>query len=905
MLINMSSNKITMASTLTMLLCSTAIADTSYMQADNDGTLQNQWIKTGINKESGTFGSGDSQTPGILFDPTGTGSFDNNYDYLTPGAPFDGQALMVDGDNYKNNNWSVYTTDIVDSDGLSNETDKLEWSGDVEHDDSTWSVKNVFKLEDNKSYIDVTTTITAGSDAESVSYGKFIDPDSQGTPGDTSATENVLGYSGIPETNIVISEANVSKYALGLYTTDTNTTAGIQSWTTNADAFDGSKYENADGEEIPYGTGDDIIGISWNWTNVVLGDILSVNYAYILGETIFDAIENSEGSGGDADNDWVVEDIGTATEAAISAPEREAAAEEAARVAAAEEAARVAAAEEEAARVAAAEEAARVAAAEEEAARVAAAEEAARVAAAEEAARVAAAEEAARVAAAEEAARVAAAEEAARVAAAEEAARVAAAEEAARVASEEEAARIAAEEAARVAAAEEAARVAAAEEAARVAAAEEAARVAAAEEAARVAAAEEAARVAAAEEAARVAAAEEAARVAAAEVARVAAAEVEEVAEEVVEFAVMDIRAMGFGIMRVMALPEPIITDTSNETISSITETQSTTLPVLTSNIIKHDSTVDNNLQTISKETITVVTTPMNITTNSFVRTTETYDDGSEVVTDGDTTTTTIVRNDIVRTSSDIESVVGRVDQVEQLLGIDIHRNMDINNGITFTKTDHEMNNGYNANTNVYSIGIEDISSNDNMLIGVEYNEVNTTMTGSDSNGSMKTHAYKIDIGKSFDNNDAKLTTSFNHTTSDISYFRTVGDYAASGETTSIDNYASFMLEKETGNVRPFFGYTLGHRKTQGYTETGNALAVLDYKTKSDVYNYATLGFNIDYDEIKVSVRKDFDEYDTTRIDLDINKSINDKLNLMVGFNRNISNYDTSNSVTAGVSWTF
>ena len=72
----MSSNKITMASTLTMLLCSTAIADTSYMQADNDGTLQNQWIKTGINKESGTFGSGDSQTPGILFDPTGTGSFD-------------------------------------------------------------------------------------------------------------------------------------------------------------------------------------------------------------------------------------------------------------------------------------------------------------------------------------------------------------------------------------------------------------------------------------------------------------------------------------------------------------------------------------------------------------------------------------------------------------------------------------------------------------------------------------------------------------------------------------------------------------------------------------------------------------------------------------------------------------
>ena len=380
---NTQCNTITMASTLSMLLCTTAIADTSSMQSDSDGLLQNQWIKTGINQESGTFGSGDSNTPGVLFDPTGTGSFNNNYDYLTPGAPFDGQALMVDGANYKNNNWSVYSTDIVDSDGLSDGTSSITWSGNVSHNDSTWNVKNVFKLEDNKSYIDVTTTVTAGSDAASVNYGKYIDPDSQGVAGDTSATENVLGYSGVPETNLVISEANVSKYALGLYTTDTNVTAGIQSWATDADAYDGSKYKNADGEEVPYGTGDDTIGISWHWTDVAVGDILSINYAYILGETVFDAIEDSEDAGGGADNDWVVEDIGTATEAAIAAPAREAAA--AAAEAAEAEAARVAAAEAEAARVAEAEaEAARIAAAEAEAARVAAAEaEAAREAAAE------------------------------------------------------------------------------------------------------------------------------------------------------------------------------------------------------------------------------------------------------------------------------------------------------------------------------------------------------------------------------------------------------------------------------------------------------------------------------------------------------------------------------------------
>ncbi len=801
-------DKIALVSTLSMLLSSTAIADTSYMQMDNDAVLENQWIKTGVNKTSGTFGSGDSNAPGILFDPSGSGSFDNNYDYLTPGAPFDGQALMIDGENYKNNNWSVYSTDIVDSDGLTNETDSVTWSGDTTHDGSTWNVENVFKLEDNKSYIDVTTTVIAGSNAASVSYGKFIDPDSQGVAGDTSATDNVLGYSGIPETNLVISEANVSKYALGLYTTDTNVTAGIQSWSTDADAYDGSKYENADGEEIPYGTGDDTIGISWHWTDVTIGDILSVNYAYILGETIFDAIEDSDGSAGGEDNGWNVENVGNATEAAIAAPEREAAAEEA-----------------------------------------------------EEA------EEAARVAAEE-----AAAEEAARVAAEE-----AAAEEAARVAAEE----VAAEEAARVAAEE-----AAAEEAARVAAEE-----AAAEEAARIAAEEEAARIEAEKEPVIANAVEE----------FIVLKDKEPSSKVMVR--IMSDPVVGLQLMAVQAMP--IVTETSSETISSVSETQSTTLPVLVTNMTLHGSTVVNNLQTISKQDITTVTTPMDIVTTTFIRTTETYDNGSVVVTDGDVTSTTLVRNDVVTTSNDIESVVGRIDQVEQLLGIDMHRNMDIENGITVTKTEHKMNNGYSAKSNVYSIGIEDISSTDNIVTGIEYNEVNTTMSGSDSNGSISSDAYRIDIGKTLNDNDTKLTASFNHTKSDISYSRVIGNYSAAGETTSTDNYISLMLEKETGNFRPFFGYTIGKRKTQGYTETGSSLAVLDYATEKDIYNYPTIGLNVEYGIVAASIRHDFDEYNTTSVDFDITHNINDNLDVMLGLNRNVSNYDNSTSITAGINWTF
>ena len=804
--------KITLPSaTLSLLLGTTAIADTSFMQLDNDGILQNESVKVGINRQTGSFGSGKSNSPGILFDPDGGGSFNTSYDFLTPGIAFDGQSIKIDGTNYRNNN-SSSRIDITASSDLVNELNTLTWNGSLVNNSSTWLLENTFKLDSGNTFVDVTTTITAGADADTVYYSKHTDPDSQGDPGDSNLTNNVIGYSGIPDTNIAIGEATVSGYAIGVSTTDTNTTAGIQNWSTQADAYDGTIYTDDDGNSLNYGNGDNTIGLSWLWTDVKEGDTLTANYAYILGESIFDAIEDSEGSGGGADNDWTVEDIGSATEAAIAAPEREAA---------------------------------------------------------------------------------------------EEAARVAAEEEAARVAAEEEAARVAAEEAARVAA----------EEAARVAAEEEAARVAAAEEAARVAAAEEAARVAAEE-----AAAEEAARVAAEEAV---------VEEEVIQVSPV-IRTF-----RVLRMAAPVVTSTSDETISSTTETQSTTLPVVVNNITLYDSTVDNNLQTISKQDITTVTTPMDIVTTTFVRTTETYDNGSVVrtnvvvtisigvvtttfvrttetydngsvmVTDGDETSTTLVRNDVVTTSSDIESVVGRVDQVEQLIGIDIHRNMDIGQGITVTKTEHKMNNGYSAKSTVYSIGIEDISSTDNIVTGIEYNEVNTTMNGSDSNGSISSDAVRFDIGKTLNDNDTKLTASFNHTTSDISYSRVVGDYSAAGETTSTDNYISLMLEKETGNFRPFVGYTIGQRKTQGYTETGSALAVLDYATEKDTYNYPTIGLNVEYDVFTVSVRRDFDEYNTTSIDFDIAKNINENAELLLGFNRNISTYDTSDSVTAGLSWTF
>src|SRR5210317_1411922 len=98
--------KILASAVLAALLSTTALADTASMNPDvtGMGLLQNEWIRAGINLNTGTFGSGGGTSPGLLFDPAGTGTFNPSYDYLTPGSPFDGFSVKIDGTNYTNNN---------------------------------------------------------------------------------------------------------------------------------------------------------------------------------------------------------------------------------------------------------------------------------------------------------------------------------------------------------------------------------------------------------------------------------------------------------------------------------------------------------------------------------------------------------------------------------------------------------------------------------------------------------------------------------------------------------------------------------------------------------------------------------------------------------------------------------
>ncbi len=302
------------------LLGTTALADTSSMSttATGMGVLENDYVKAGVNGTTGTLGSGGNVSPGLLYDSTGTGTFNTGYDYLTPGSPFDGFSVKVDGTNYTNNNTG--SAGITgDGNGLTDGDGTLSWSGSVT---SVFDITNTYSLGTTKEYIEIESAITMGVDADDVWFGRFIDPDARAATGDSSSTDNVLGYGVIPDTNVAFSEALASRYALGLYSTDSNVDAGITGWTTTADSY----TENAvDGDGSNTNTGDNTIGLSWNWSSVSTGDILTASYAYIFGPSAFDAADAAitAGAGGGADvSSWgTLEDVGSATDAADGAAE--------------------------------------------------------------------------------------------------------------------------------------------------------------------------------------------------------------------------------------------------------------------------------------------------------------------------------------------------------------------------------------------------------------------------------------------------------------------------------------------------------------------------------------------------------------------------------------------------------
>jgi hypothetical protein len=283
-------------------------------------TLEGNCIKIGTS-DRGTIGSIENASPGILYDSTCTGTFNPSYDYLTPGSPFEGwtiKALNADGtiifENSNNNtSWGnnnpVLGTN-VDYSGISYRGSTYDrravWSGSTPN----FNIEHDVRFNNNQEFVDINTRLEFLTNVYQLYFARFTDPDAVAAPGDSSSTLNVRGYAGgVPATNVVLSEALASKYAIGLFTGQIgNVNTGISAgWT-----MDPIDYYNG----IDDGNGDYTIGIAFMFSNISVGDIINIQYAYIFGPSSYDAASGAVdgGAGGATSTSFTVTDVGSASD---------------------------------------------------------------------------------------------------------------------------------------------------------------------------------------------------------------------------------------------------------------------------------------------------------------------------------------------------------------------------------------------------------------------------------------------------------------------------------------------------------------------------------------------------------------------------------------------------------------
>jgi len=287
--------------------------------------LQGNYVKIGTN-DAGTVGSGGRTAPGILYDSTGTATFNDAYDYLTPGTPFEGWTVKgIDSDgttvlfNYTNNNTNVtspaITGTLVDKSGVEYRgltfDNRAVWSGSV----TEFDIEHDYRFNDNQQFVDINTRLDFKINVPTFYFGRFTDPDARAAAGDSSSTLNVRGYAGgVPATNVVLSEALASKYALGLFTGASNSNTGISAgWSTDPLTYYGGQDD---------GDGDYTIGMAFMFSGISAGDIVNIQYAYIFGPSSYDAASGavSAGAGGATSSSFTVTDVGSASAPTTSAP---------------------------------------------------------------------------------------------------------------------------------------------------------------------------------------------------------------------------------------------------------------------------------------------------------------------------------------------------------------------------------------------------------------------------------------------------------------------------------------------------------------------------------------------------------------------------------------------------------
>lgn len=265
-----------MKKTLLALVSAIAVGISSSAMAASV-VMEGDYVKTAIN-DRGTLGFGGSATPGLLYDPTGSGNFGVN-DYLTPGTPWEMFAISSSQSGLRTNN-NTGTAQLGNF-AINN----LSVAGGLQHVIATGSYGGLFNIVHDYSFnattqrVDITTVITALTDLTALKFLRAIDPDPDVNTFGSFYTENGRGTATLAANDWVHSVGTQTGLPLGLYSNSsvTHNTGVSASWTEDPNFYLAGNDD---------GNGDYAIGLAFNIGNLSAGSSVSLKYAYVMGGSL-------------------------------------------------------------------------------------------------------------------------------------------------------------------------------------------------------------------------------------------------------------------------------------------------------------------------------------------------------------------------------------------------------------------------------------------------------------------------------------------------------------------------------------------------------------------------------------------------------------------------------------------
>ncbi len=258
--------------------------------------LTGNYVQVGIS-DHGTFGSNGNADPAFVHDPSGTGTFNPNFDYIAPGSPHDGFSMISDqfgfqsNDNYGtlgiggfNNDFGTASPTLLTGAAANGFTNAASWTGS----NGFVEITNSYFFNTGDQRVIVKSKITALTDLTSLAFGRSVDPDSDSRSYGTANSNNQRGNSLFSADDFIGSAGSVSGLTLALVNLDdggfAHTTSINGSCCSNINPYD--VLAHTGGDLGLTSSGDHGLNLAYSIGRLAKDGSVTLSYAYAVGDKI-------------------------------------------------------------------------------------------------------------------------------------------------------------------------------------------------------------------------------------------------------------------------------------------------------------------------------------------------------------------------------------------------------------------------------------------------------------------------------------------------------------------------------------------------------------------------------------------------------------------------------------------